>query len=595
MSKATTAVTPGDTYARWAWIADNLVIQDDSSTLRPLIPNRGQQHIIAAMHEQESRNLPVRILLLKARQFGGSTAVEGDFFARMRHEPRREAITLAHNKKATARLYAMFQRFHDLTPKAKQLPTDANNGYQLRFSEPHAGGMLTETAGTKDSARSGTYQLALLSEYAFYSNQAGIIASVDSAVPFLPGTAIVIETTANGMGNDYNERWIAAIKRYRDGDMTDYIPVFVSWLHIEKYALPVPDWYDWDAVDAEIKDEEPNLIAIGATREQLYWRRRKIAAFNGNMDLFHQEFPSTWEEAFIASGRPAIKAKIITHHRQTVRPGRKCRLVLDERLDCGVRADYDEDLNEPFWRIWRPPFEDGDYAVGGDVAEGGLSDPQNEASDPDRSVGLVIERATLEDAAEFIAGHLEADLFGVELLKAAMWFNWAWVSPEANVAGQSTLHVLKRAHYPRIMQRQAAVDRIDGSPIMADGYKTTTANREASIDDMIAHIRPAIGGGYEGQMIVHSAAFLDECGTFVHVGARGKREHMRSRHDDTIFARIVTLQIHLDCPRMKMARAILPRRNKQTEGELNRPGAVDRGPWQETGGKGGLGYAEETR
>ncbi len=593
LDRPTGPVKPGDTYARWAWIAENLQIQTKPGKIAPLIPNRGQQIIVAAMHMQESRGLPVRILLLKARQFGGSTGIQADFYARMVHEPHREAFTLAHTEKATERIFGMTKRFYDLTPKRNRLPIDAKNGYQLRFKEPHGGGLAMATAGSKDAARSGTYQLAHLSEYSFYPDQPGVIAAVDSAVPYAPGTVVVIETTANGMGDDFHERWIKAVNRYRAGDLTGYIPVFVSWLHIADYSMAVPSYYDWDTVDPEVGGEEDNLRAMGATREQLYWRRRKIAGFNGNTELFHQEFPATWEEAFVASGSPAIRASIVAHHRLTARPGRKCRLHLDPMTEAGVRAEYDESLPEPFWRVWRPPFERGDYAIGGDVAEGGLSDPQNEQSDRDKSYALVIERATLEDAAEW-HGWLEADLFGMEMLKAAMWFNWGWASPEANSAGQSALHVFKRAHYPRIMQRQAAVDKINGQPLMADGWKTTTANREQAIDDLIAHLRPAPGGDYEGKMLVHSAVFCDECGTFVRVGARGKREHMRGKHDDTIFGRLVALQIHLACPRMFLPKATPPRRQAQTFAALNRPGAVDYGPNYVGGIVGGIGYPEES-
>lgn len=40
------------------------------------MPNRPQRKLLAAMEQQRTSGLPVRIILLKARQWGGSTLVQ---------------------------------------------------------------------------------------------------------------------------------------------------------------------------------------------------------------------------------------------------------------------------------------------------------------------------------------------------------------------------------------------------------------------------------------------------------------------------------------------------------------------------------------
>ena len=257
-------------------------------------------------------------------------------------------------------------------------------------------------------------------------------------------------------------------------------------------------------------EEELTLRQMGATPEQLYWRRQKITeGLGGSLDMFHQEFPSTPEEAFLTSGRAVVPAHVIAHHRTTCRAGRKCRLVLDETQPNGVRPEYDDGLFPPFWRVWRSPDENGDYALAGDVAEGALSDPNNQASEPDRSGALVFERQSLDDCAEWV-GRIEADLFGEELWKAHKWYNECWVTPEANPAGQASLLVLKRHGCSRIMRRVAFIDKVTQIPQTSEGWKTLLNNREAMLMEMIAAIRPNAAGTYEGQMIIHSAEFLDE-------------------------------------------------------------------------------------
>jgi len=581
----------GDTAARWAWIAEHCKILDKAGTIRPLLPNRGQGHIIAAMHMQESRGLPVRIILLKARQFGGSTAVQADYFARLRLMPHQSAFTCAHEAEATGRLFDMTKRFHDLLDPKDRLPTDAKNGYQLRFSEPHGGGATIATAGSPDASRSGTYQLAHVSEFAYVRAQSALMVAIDAAVPYQPGTSIVIESTANGVGDEFHRLWQAAVQRFRVGDYTGYIPVFVSWLHIEDYQLPVPADYDWSKGDQAVVEDEPTLRQLGATDRQLYWRRKKIDALGGDIDKFRQDFPSTADEAFITSGRPAIPAHWITHHRRTVQAGRKARLVLDSSVRGGVRAEYSESQPEPFWRVWRPPIEGGDYCGAGDVAEGRLSDMQNAGSEPDSSAALFIERSNLEDVAEWV-GRVEPDIFGLELLKAAMWYNRAWVTPEVNPIGVAALLVLKRARYPRIMQRQLPPDVTTGEPRKQDGWLTTHANRENMLSDLLRYLGPGPTGDYEGQMIVRSALFLDECSTFIHTKT-GRREHMSGQHDDLLFARAICLQVHLLCPR-KVTEQYRPRPVVQTGASLARQNAVDMGPWRD-GVAGGTYGIEEVR
>ena len=159
LAAPTPAQIAADTNLRWAWISENLKILNKSGLIVPLIPNYGQRHQLLAMQLQESLGLPVRIMLLKARQFGGSTAVQADIFARLHLLEHRAAFTTAHDSGATSRLFDMSKRFHTYMPESVRLPTDKKNGYRLEYTEPHGGGLTVATAGSEDAARSGTYQI----------------------------------------------------------------------------------------------------------------------------------------------------------------------------------------------------------------------------------------------------------------------------------------------------------------------------------------------------------------------------------------------------------------------------------------------------
>jgi hypothetical protein len=237
------------------------------------------------------------------------------------------------------------------------------------------------------------------------------------------------------------------------------------------------------------------------------------------------------------------------------------------------------------------PQERGDYAMGGDVAEGRLSDVRNEASEPDRSAALVIERQTLEDAAEYV-GRVEADAFGEQMGLAGRFYNLAYLTPEINAVGQATLLALRRMRYPRIMLRPAPPDSRDQDPRNFEGWRTMANNRDALLDLMLSYLRPNAWGTYEGQSVIRSSAFLDELATFIRT-ATGRREHMSGKHDDLIFARALAYMVHVTCPRGWRPRTVGLPPERQTLRDLAMVGAVDYGPsgWRPGGRVGGAEIA----
>jgi hypothetical protein len=161
---------------------------------------------------------------------------------------------------------------------AKELVASLDSGYSVG------------TAGTKAAGRSRTLQLFHGSEVAFWPNAASHFAGVLQAVPDLPETEIILESTANGIGGEFHERWQMA-----EAGIGDYQAIFVPWFWSEEYARPV------DA-DFILDDDEEEYAALhGLSMEQMAWRRAKIHELKDPM-LFRQEYPSTAAEAFQLTG-----------------------------------------------------------------------------------------------------------------------------------------------------------------------------------------------------------------------------------------------------------------------------------------------------
>src|SRR5882762_2529445 len=122
------------------------------------------------------------------------------------------------------------------------------------------------------------------SEVAFWPNASSHFAGVVQTVPDLPGTEIILESTANGMGDEFHQRWQQA-----EAGVGDYIAVFVPWYWHEDYMRPAPSSFVLD-------DEESEYQAShGLTLGQMVWRRAKIAELKDPL-LFKQEYPATAAE-----------------------------------------------------------------------------------------------------------------------------------------------------------------------------------------------------------------------------------------------------------------------------------------------------------
>lgn len=535
------------------WMRTRLRIIAIDSKKAPFVPNSAQLRLYGIMERQRRAGVPIRIIVLKSRKVGISTAVAAKFFTEIYAVPHRSAFVCAHNAESSEILFNMVRFMYDNMPATERRPTDSSSTRALRFEGPHYSNYAVQTAGNTEIQRAANNFYVHCSELAFYPDAGRVLTAVLNSVPQSPETIIVLESTANGQGGEFYERWHRAVGRLKKNgeDLNGFMPLFISWLDDPNNRRRVPEGYKWDDCPAEVREDEPNLRQRGASNEHLYFRRYMIfERMNGQVDRFRQEFPSTPAEAFLASGRPAIPASIIEYHQKTVRFGQPHKLswVMGSRRAVeAIPGKYAGD----FWKVWVPPQPYKDYIVFGDVSEGKLANASDDQSDPDRHAGVVLDRTDMRIVAEYTSRQ-DPDVFGEELVKAATWYNEAWASPEANACGIAALAAFRE--YPRTFIRRSAPDRIEDLPLSEYGWRTTRANRDLMIDDFIAAARPNHNGSFAGKLLVHSADFVDEERTFV-IDRNGKRQHMRGYHDDLIMAVCGAIQLHKACPRARPSRA----------------------------------------
>lgn len=274
-----------------------LKIRPKAGGIIPFVLNDVQRIV----HETAERLLrergEVRILVLKARQPGISTYVEGRFYWKVSHRKGVRAFILTHSDVATGNLFSIAKRYHDYCPDLVKPELKASNARELDFGVLDSG-YRVGTAKAEGVGRSDTIQFFHGSEVAFWANAEEHASGALEAIPKSSGTEVWLESTAQGVGGYFYNMWQAA-----ERGENDYYPLFIPWFALAEYSTPAPEDWLMPAVWQEYAE------GFDLTRDQLYWAWTKNAGMSAAEGTppdeicwrFRQEYPSTAIEAFRTS------------------------------------------------------------------------------------------------------------------------------------------------------------------------------------------------------------------------------------------------------------------------------------------------------
>lgn len=286
-----------------------LKIRTKAARIDPFLLNKAQLYTHGKLQYQKGQTGKVRALVLKGRQQGMSTLIGGRFYHIVTHTFGTQAFILTHQMEATANLYKMAKRYYENTPDLVKPSIKTSNSKELLFGELDSG-YKVGTAENANVGRSNTIQLLHGSEVAFWSNTEEHAKGILQAVPDMPGTEVILESTANGVGNYFHQQWQQA-----EAGLSEYIAIFVPWFWQEEYRQEV------DA-DFIMLDEEEDLVnQYGLTPGQIAWRRKKIIELSVNgidgEKAFKQEYPCNSTEAFQLTGEDSyIPADLVMRARK---------------------------------------------------------------------------------------------------------------------------------------------------------------------------------------------------------------------------------------------------------------------------------------
>lgn len=549
--------------------------------------NRPQRKLIKRLEKMRKAGKPIRLILLKARQWGGSTAIQIYMaWLQLVHEVGLNSLIIAHQGTGSDEIKDMFDRMiksypvemlHELgdayAPNEPKMVGVGKSGNIFRVPQRNCK-IKIGTAERPNSCRGGDYNLVHLSEVALWKETDGkkpedIVRSACSGILLRPYTMIVYESTPNGVGNFFHKEYLAAKK-----GLSQFEAMFVAWFEIEQYELPFENEaqkYEFakklfaNRRNEEIKSdrEEPGtylwrLWEKGATLEAIYWYVSERSKYTNHGDMA-SEYPSDDIEAFTYSGRKVFSSEDVEQFRPACRAPRWIGEIYGsadegEKAIEGLRFKKEADGRLFMWHdVERSDIEEvtDRYLVVVDVCKG-------HTKNADFADILVIDRLFMMDgeppvvAAEW-HGHIDMDKLAWKATQVAAYYNNALLVIESNTLETNNTkgeaeYILTLIHevYGRQLyaRKQSAEDIRQGLP-KKYGYHTNPLTKKVVIYNLKVVIR-------ERLYIEREEACLDEYLTYVET-ENNVFEAMEGYHDDRLMTRAIGMQVcyhEMELPRI---------------------------------------------
>ena len=381
------------------WIETFIKIADKQGNIVPFILTPEQKAFVSEIEHEN--------IVLKSRQLGLSVCCVALSIRACVINGNTNCLLVSHNQSSTNAIFdKLKQQFFSL-PKWLQPELVQNNRQALNFA--NGSSIVCLTAGNKDVGRGSTYNgIVHLSEFAFWKDPERQLKSLMQACS--ESSQLVIESTANGF-NKFSEMYYQSKNKENS-----FRCCFFNWINGKtlfqgQYDLAVQKYLAQNqnimlAAD-KYTAEEKELAKIGATAEQIIWRRMKIAT--EGEDTFCVEYPSTDVECFLTTGRNIFN---------TWKINRQLSLLKEQTIDIKKIRDLPKQLrqwvNSGSLKIYQIPKIGRRYWAGIDVSEG---------VGQDSSTLLLFDKDGFE-CCSFRNNKIKATVYkGLQAIKRNKWFD----------------------------------------------------------------------------------------------------------------------------------------------------------------------------
>jgi hypothetical protein len=476
--------------------------------------NFAQRKLISVLEKMRLEDKPIRYVLLKSRQWGGSTLTQiYMMWIQQIHKLNWNAAVIAQDDSAAMNVREMYSHAAREYPKeigSVTLKRYANSSKNFKCEE--SGGIIgVGSVQNPDQFRSYKYEMVHMTEVASWGETAfkssrSLGQSILGSIPRVPLSFIAIESTAKGVGGYFHNKWLDAKNK-----KSDYAPVFIPWWIIEMYQKPILDYEKWFkelSLGFKKKDEAKivcdyadYLWQIGASLESINWYFDYKQTENHDDQFMFEEFPSNSEEAFISSGRRAFDMFYVNNARKhCTKPEYLCEVEADSQKGkqslIGIRL---RKVENGLMRVWDEPDKSlpiiNRYLVVCDIG--------GKWRNADYSVITVLDRYWLaygggEKIVAEWRGHLDQDLVSWKAAQIASLYDNALLVVERNslkvkdvdTEGDHSMTVLDEIanFYPNLYARVDPDKLKDGMPLKY-GFFTGKLTKPMVIDALNAALR----------------------------------------------------------------------------------------------------------
>lgn len=541
---------------------------------------RPQRKFVERLEKLRKANKPIRIVLLKARQWGGSTTSQLYMaWLQLIHKVGLNSLIIAHQGAGSDEIKDMFDRMIKAYPITMlyKLGETYNENESKLVGVGHSGSIhrvpqrnckiKIGTAERPDSCRGGDYNLVHLSEVGLWKTTDGkkpedIVRSACSGILLKPYTMIVYESTANGTGNFFQREYDAA-KR----GTSQFEAMFVSWFDIEQYSLAFDNndakadfaiwlWKNRNNSSASSARAESGkylwwLWEQGATLEAINWYVQERAKYNEHAPMA-SEYPSDDVEAFVHSGERVFDKYKVDTFRASCKPPKYIGDVYADG-DSGKGAlknlRFAEDTQGLLW-IWDLPEIDDKEIVTNRYLT--IVDIGGRSKKADWSVILVIDRLFMVDGdrPQVVAqwyGHIDMDILAWKAAQIAAFYDNSLLVIESNtlethdkersVDGDLSHFILNQIKdvYPNLYARKQTEDEIREGIPRKYGFHTNISTKPMIISTLIKVIR-------EHLYTERDERCLDEYVVY-EKKQNGAFGAIIGKHDDLLMTRAIGLHI----------------------------------------------------
>ncbi|MBQ4377076.1 MAG: terminase [Bacteroidales bacterium] len=543
------------------------------------ILNRPQRRLISAFENMRLADKPIRIILLKARQWGGSTATQIYMaWLQLVHQVGLNSLIVGHVKDASTEVKDMFDKLitrypikllyslgESYNPQAPKIVGVGQSGNIHRIPQRNCK-IKVGTAEKPNSARGGDYNLVHCTEVGLWQTTEGktpeqIVRSACSGILLKPYTMIVYESTANGTGNFFQREYDAA-----KVGKSQFRSLFISWYEIEQYSLPIDDIeaFARQLLDNRKNDTAPTereasgrylwwLWEKGATLEAINWYMAERSKYTDDGDMA-SEYPSDDIEAFVHSGARVFDKYHVERLRAACRPPKYIGEVYadgDEGEQALQHVRFKDDRQGSLY-VWSHPEIDpkaiilNRYLVVVDIGGRGTKS--------DWSVITVFDRLMMIDGEKPVIvaqwyGHIDMDILAWKSAQIAAYYDNALLVIESNtlethdrdrrdkVDGDMSGYILNQIKdvYPNLYARQQSDEEIKAGEPRKYGFHTNVATKPKIISTLVKVIR-------ESLYVERDERCLNEylCYEKKKNGGWGA---IQGKHDDLLMTRAIGLHI----------------------------------------------------